>query len=411
MSSPIKFPVGGAWKSRWQKGKKGPLANAFNVQITLESPTWCDAFGYDQMRQRIAITRSTPLNESPRNWQDDDGVSLAVWCQREGLQVSPNGVGNVVDMVARRRPFHPVRDWLSGLSWDGTPRVDGWLMTYFGVAPSSYAAAVGRWWMISAVARAFEPGCQADHLLLLEGPQGIGKSTAMQLLVGSQWFADDLPDLANKDSSLAVLDAWVVELAELDAMRRAETTALKGFISRKTESFRPPYGKSMIRAARSCVFVGTTNETSYLKDSSGNRRFWPVRCGAIGRDALVADREQLWAEAVVLYRAGERWWPTPENGSLLAAIESEQRDRVDVDPWQSSVDDFVSGRDRTTVDEVLRHLSKVIDARTMEERGEAIVKRTQTDAIRAARCLRLAGFERTRWRDGEQRVMGFERKR
>jgi predicted P-loop ATPase len=284
-------------------------------------------------------------------------------------------------------------------------------MTYFGVAPSSYAAAVGRWWMISAVARAFEPGCQADHLLLLEGPQGIGKSTAMQLLVGSQWFADDLPDLANKDSSLAVLDAWVVELAELDAMRRAETTALKGFISRKTESFRPPYGKSMIRAARSCVFVGTTNETSYLKDSSGNRRFWPVRCGAIGRDALVADREQLWAEAVVLYRAGERWWPTPENGSLLAAIESEQRDRVDVDPWQSSVDDFVSGRDRTTVDEVLRHLSKVIDARTMEERGEAIVKRTQTDAIRAARCLRLAGFERTRWRDGEQRVMGFERKR
>jgi putative DNA primase/helicase len=138
MSSPIEFPAGDGWKLRWQRGKgKKPLPNAANVETTLlASPTWRDAFGFDEMRQRIAITRSTPLNESPRNWQDDDGVSLAVWCQREGLQVTPNAVGPVVDMLARRRPFHPVRDWLSGLSWDGEPRVDLWLIRYLGVSPS-----------------------------------------------------------------------------------------------------------------------------------------------------------------------------------------------------------------------------------------------------------------------------------
>jgi predicted P-loop ATPase len=413
MSSPIEFPAGDGWKLRWQRGKgKKPLPNAANVETTLlASPTWRDAFGFDEMRQRIAITRSTPLNESPRNWQDDDGVSLAVWCQREGLQVTPNAVGPVVDMLARRRPFHPVRDWLSGLSWDGEPRVDLWLIRYLGVSPSPYAAAVGRWWLISAVARAFVPGCQADYVLLLEGEQGIGKSTAMQALVGAEWFADDLPDLSAKDSSMAALDSWVIELAELESLRKAEVTQLKAFVTRRAESFRPPYGKSMVRAPRSCVFCGSTNETAYLKDASGNRRFWPVRCGAIDRDALAADREHIWADAVGLYRAGNRWWPDAKDGNLLKQIEQEQADRIDSDPWQVPIDQFVIGRDRVTVDEVLGHLGKVIDARTLEERGEAMVRRTQMDANRASRCLRLAGFERTRWRDGERRIMGFERKR
>jgi predicted P-loop ATPase len=148
-----------------------------------------------------------------------------------------------------------------------------------------------------------------------------------------------------------------------------------------------------------------------LKDASGNRRFWPVRCGAIDRDALAADREQIWAEAVALYRAGNRWWPDAKDGNLLKQIEQEQADRIDSDPWQVPIDQFVIGRDRVTVDEVLGHLGKVIDARTLEERGEAMVRRTQMDANRASRCLRLAGFERTRWRDGERRIMGFERKR
>jgi len=402
------------WKAKLRRTDKEKVkALLINADIALRhAPEWEGAFEWDAMRQRVRLVAESPIGGAvPRDWTDDDDCKLAIWMQSEGIEVGRDTVGPVVQALAKDNSVHPVRQFLESLHWDGEPRVDSWLMRYLGVKAGAYSVSVGRWWLISAVARAYDPGCQADHVLVLEGEQGLGKSTAVQALVGPEWFADDLPDLANKDAHLAALDSWVIELAELESLRKAEVTQLKGFITRKTESFRPPYGKSMIRAARSCVFVGTTNRTDYLRDESGNRRFWPVRCSGIDREALAADREQIWAEAVVLYFDGAKWWPDAKDGSLLKLIEQEQRDRVDTDPWQGPIDQFVAGRDRVTIDEVLAHLAKVIDPRTNDERGEAVVKRTQLDSNRAGRCLRLAGLERGRWRDGDLRITGFERKR
>lgn len=387
-----------------------------NADIALRhAPQWEGAFEWDAMRQRARLVAESPIGGAvPRDWADDDDVRLAIWMQSEGIDVGRDTVGPVVQALAKECSVHPVRQFLESLQWDGEPRVDGWLQRYLGVVASPYVASVGRWWLISAVARAFKPGCQADHVLLLEGEQGIGKSTVIQALVGPEWFSDDLPDLANKDANLAALNSWVIELAELESLRKAEVTQLKGFITRREENFRPPYGKSMVQVARSCVFVGTTNRTDYLRDETGNRRFWPVRCGSIDREAIAADREQIWAEAVALFRDGAKWWPDKTDGEVLKQIEQEQSDRVDTDPWQGPIDQFLVGRDRVTIEEVLAHLAKVIDPRTMEERGEAVVRRTQADANRAGRCLRLAGFERGRWpvegNPGE-RVSGFKRKK
>jgi len=402
------------WKALLRRTKSEEVKSLLiNANIALRhAPEWEGAFEWDAMRQRVRLVAAVPIGGTvPRDWIDDDDVRTAIWMQSEGVDVGRDTVGPVVQALAKEAPVHPVREFLNSLRWDGEPRVDGWLTRYMGVAASSYAASVGRWWLISAAARAFEPGCQADHLLVLEGPQGIGKSTAVSTLVGAEWFADDVPDLGNKDASLAALNSWVIELAELDTVRKAEVTQLKAFITRKVEAFRPPYGKSMIQAPRSCVFIGTTNRTDYLRDESGNRRFWPVKCGSIDREALAADREQIWAEAVAMFKDGQKWWPDVTDGAVLAQIEAEQAERIDVDPWQAAVNAFVADKDRVTVDAVLAHLTKVIDPKTFEERGEAIVKRTQAEANRAGRCLKLAGFEKGRWREGDERVSGFERKK
>jgi len=402
------------WKALLRRTENGKVKQLLiNADLTLRhAPEWQGAFEWNSMRQRARLVAAVPIGGTvPRDWTDDDDVRTAIWMQSEGVDVGRDTVGPVVQALAKEAPVHPVREFLGSLRWDGEPRVDSWLTRYMGVAPSSYVSSVGRWWVLSAVARAFHPGCQADHLLVLEGPQGIGKSTAISTLVGAEWFADDLPDLGDKDASLAALNSWVIELAELDTVRKAETTQLKAFITRKQEAFRPPYGKSMIQAQRSCVFVGTTNRTDYLKDESGNRRFWPVKCGSIDREALAADREQIWGEAVALFKDGAKWWPDVTDGAVLALIEQEQAERIDTDPWQGAVNAYVVNKDRVTIDAVLAHLSKVNDPTTFQERGEAIVKRTQQDANRAGRCLRLAGFEQGRWRDGDERVRGFERKK
>lgn len=402
------------WKAllrRTESEKVKPLL--INADIALRhAPEWAGSLQWDAMRQRVRLVAAVPIGGTvPRDWTDDDDVLTAIWMQSEGVEVGRDTVGPVVQALAKDTQVHPVREFLDSLRWDGEPRVDGWLTRYMGVAPSSYTASVGRWWLISAVARAFKPGCQADHLLVLEGPQGIGKSTAISTLVGAEWFADDVPDLANKDASLAALASWIIELGELDTVRKAEVTQLKAYITRRVEAFRPPYGKAMVQVPRSCVFIGTTNRSDYLKDESGNRRFWPVRCGSIDREALAADREQLWAETVALFKDGAKWWPDVTDGAVLSQIEAEQAERIDTDPWQGAVNAFVADMDRVTVDAVLAHLGKVVDPKTLEDRGEAIVKRTQADANRCGRCLRLAGFEQSQWREGDKRVRGFERKK
>jgi predicted P-loop ATPase len=232
------------------------------------------------------------------------------------------------------------------------PRVDRWLSYYLGAEPSPYVARIGQMFLIAMVARVTEPGCKADYMLVLEGEQGIGKSRACAVLAGP-WFSDSMPDItSDKDASQHLRGKWLIEVAELSATRRAESEALKAFISRNVERYRPSYGRKEVIEPRQCVFVGTTNQSAYLKDDTGARRFWPVKVGVVDTDALSHDRDQLFAEAAHLYLEEANWWP--DDGFEIEHIKPQQENRFEVDAWHQAVAAHIASLSRVRVTDVAR---------------------------------------------------------
>ena len=332
---------------RGRASKAGPgepkaiLANA--VTAFRNAPEWAGVLAFNEFSLSVVMQRAPVFGGSAgAAWTDHEDRLAADWLQHQGIFVSVEVAGQAVQAAARNHSFHPVRDYLTGLKWDGTKRADGWLSLYMGVETSDYVAAVGQRWLLSAVARIFEPGCKADCVLIVEGPQGIRKSTALRVLA-QPWFADELAELGSKDASMQVAGVWVLEISELDAMTRAEVSKVKAFASRAVDRYRPPYGRHLVEAPRQCVFAGSVNHSTYLRDETGGRRFWPVTCTrAILVDELARDRDQLWAESVMAYRAGARWWiDTPE---LSAQAEDEQSARYEGSAWDDLIGAWLAQR-------------------------------------------------------------------
>ena len=300
------------WLLDCQRTEKGGLiCNQANAVIALEG-LFPDGFGFDEMLQAPVLRQALSNAEPPslRAIRDTDLSVLQNKLQHVGFQrIGWDTVHRAVQVVSERRKFHPVRGYLEALEWDGKQRLSKFLPVYFGTADSAYERRIGHMFLISMVARIFEPGCKADHLLVLEGPQGILKSTACRVL-GGEWFSDHLPDITQgKDASQHLRGKWLIEVSEMHAMGRAEATQLKSFITRHVERFRPSMAAIEVIEPRQCVFIGTTNKDTYLRDETGGRRFWPVKAGTIDIAALERDRDQLFAEAVVRYHNGEHWWP------------------------------------------------------------------------------------------------------
>jgi predicted P-loop ATPase len=281
-----------------------------------------------------------------------------------------------------------VRTYLNSLYWDGIERVDRWLTSYLGADDTEYSRAVGARWLISAVARIVRPGAKADCCLILEGPQGIRKSTALRT-IAYEYFTDELADLGSKDAAMQTRGVWIIELSELDNLSHAEVARIKAFISRTTDRFRPPYGMRLVESPRQCAFAGTVNHGTYLRDETGGRRFWPAVCGRIDIDALAHDREQLWAEAKVRFESGSVWWL--DTADLVQLAAAQQEARYEGDPWEEVIGPWLECRESAAVSEILQKCISKPQAQW-----------TQTDKLRAARCLRAQGWVRYRERRGNR---------
>ena len=314
-----------------------PTAELGNVSMVLRfDEAWAGSLGFDEFTSNIMLKRDVlahPRLKVGPVLEEHFGY-IQEWFQLAAQHrgVSQQTIMQAAYMVSKENASHPVLEYLADLDpW--TPetdeaRLDTWIIKYLGAEDKPVNRIIGRKWLISMIARVKNPGCQADHMPILEGDQGIRKSTAMRTLVPNQeWFTDRLPDISSKDADIQLQGKWLIEWAELDTLTRAETGRVKAFITQQVSRFRPPYGKIAADFKRQSVFVGTSNTYDYLKDETGGRRFWPVRLGfgKIDIEALKRDRDLLWAEALYRFEAGEIWWPDDEAEQRLLAVEQEER--------------------------------------------------------------------------------------
>jgi predicted P-loop ATPase len=374
------------------------------ITVARSHPQVAGLFALDEFRQRPMLMRTPPWARReetfPRPTRDADLVEFLAWLQRQGIHIQgKNTIRTVLASIIRDCVFHSVRDYLDGLVWDGKPRLDSWLIHYLGVEPiENYTGPAGRWWMLSAVARIYQPGCLAKYVLIIEGPQDLGKSSVFAAL-GGEWFTDDIAALGSKDSIMQVGNAWIVELAELDSMRRVAVSTIKAFISRKVDQFRPPYGEHIIAQPRQCALGATVNPAGhYLNDKTGAVRFWPQKAVKIDLAALQSDRDQLWAEAVVRYKSGEQWWP--DNSFEPQAEQEARSESVADDPWYDLVEHWLQHQSKAefSIYEILTGAVAVSTVR-MDKRAERRVGVILRYFGYEARTVRVPGSPKTcrRW--------------
>jgi predicted P-loop ATPase len=365
-----------------------------NAVIALRhAPEWDDRIWFDAFHNRPVLRGVPPWSNksfADEPWSDLFTNLATNWMQHQGLIVSQEIVGSAAWTVAHDQWFHPVRQYLEGCrrDWDGTKRIEIWTTTYLGTPNTPYSRAVGQRWLISPIARVMEPGCKADCSLVLEGPQGMLKSELLRRL-GYPWVTDDMggSDPGSKDAAIQIAGVWILELPELEQFtdsRDRHVTRTKSFMSRSTDRFRPPYGRTPVLQPRQCVFGCTTNKREYLPDETGNRRWWPIVCTRIDLDLVARDRDQLFGEAVALYERGEPWWlDTPELNRLATA---EQEDRYVADAWGEKIADYVATVSSVSVAEIL---ANVINLKEPALWG-------QSEQNRVVRCLRSLGWEQDR---------------
>jgi predicted P-loop ATPase len=330
------------WRTQLQQTKSGELKpSTFNADLFLRhSPEWQGVLTFNEMTLYIETAQPPPwpVYKSDNHWEKDDTTKTYLWLQAHGVGISsPVLTLDVIKAIAREHPFHPIERYLTGLVWDGTPRIDSWLTTYLGAEDLPVNRAMGAKYLIQAVARMMRPGCQADATLVVIGPQGFGKSSTFRVLAGPEYFGADLSDLGSKDSKIELCSCWIVELGEF-ITHRSELER-KSFLTQAVDTFRPPYEVAAKKVKRSCVFAATSNDNSPLTDATGGRRYWSVTCGITRSKAdiekLKANRDQLWAEAFQRYQAGEPWHA--DSPEFQAALDVEQESRYAGGPYDPAI--------------------------------------------------------------------------
>lgn len=369
------------------------------VSILRNDERWQNVIAFDQMGGRVMKLRAPPFDCGEiGEWMDIDDARLEHWLATtyQLRRLSSDAITKAVLLVADLNRYHEVQDYLGALKWDNKPRLKHWLFTYLGAEPSDYAEAVGTKWMVSAVARAMRPGCKVDNVLILEGEQGVGKSTVFKILF-QPWFTDAAFEIGSTDGYQIMRGMWCVELAELDSFNRAEASRSKAFFTRNEDRYRNPYGRKPVLVQRTGVFAGSVNHATYLKDDTGNRRYWPVRVesgsGRMQLTDLALDRDQLWAEAFQLHQSGFEWWVRaserglyePEQDARFIGDALESRIRL----WLDKSDEAGMAVDYVRLDQVM---TGALHAEPM--------KMTLVEQQRVGRLMQRIGWLRERESSG-----------
>lgn len=368
--------------------------------------------GLDQFSGLQVKRRKAPWPTEPGEWTENDDFLLGLYLaeQHDLVLAAIGDIEKGVAQAARHHAFNPVTEYMDACAdaWDRQQRVATCFSTYWGARDSEYLRLIATMFMVGIAKRAYFPGCKHDYAPVFEGGQGEGKSTALSILAG-QWFADTPFRMGEKDGFLSIQGVLLYEVAELEQFNRSEVTAIKAFMSSATDRFREPYGRRMKNVPRRCAFAATTNENEYFKDTTGNRRFWPVDTGRLDLDGLKRDRDQLFGEAVHMMRAGVKHWPTRDQQVLIINEQQENREIPDV--WHGRVYEYLEGidsdgkptlagkRNRVTARELLTkglhyELSKLGPAKQESMRISAIMRKLGWIKGREATGARERYFER-----------------
>ena len=319
-----------SWKEKLKFTEKGGLAQTIeNVVLILQNDTrLAGCLAFDEMNHNIVVKRSLPWRRvnGPSQWIDSDDAALRYFLERVYGLGGKDRIFDAVNVVALKHSFHPVRDYLDGCTWDGVARVDTLLIDYLGAEDNEYTRAVTRKALVAAVARVYRPGIKFDYMLTIRGKQGIGKSTIFAKL-GGEWFSDTFTTMQGKDAYEQVQGVWIMEVGELAGMRKAEAETIKLYISKQVDRFRPAYGRRLQEFPRQCIFIGTTNESQFLRDTTGNRRFWVVDTPNDPTHDLWEELNEdtvrlIWAEAVELYKKGEKLYLTKKLEDMAREIQA-----------------------------------------------------------------------------------------
>lgn len=330
------------WQTALELDKQGKIKDTLdNIVLIIRNDPELQSLAFNKHRDGIDARNGLPWSQMKEGWNDSDNAALKVYISNKYGVYSPTKTKDAILAVAAERAYHPIKEYLDNLpSWDGIYRVETLLVDYFGATDNSYTRAVTRKTMVAAVARIYHPGTKFDSVLILNGPQGIGKSTFFAKLAGD-WFSDSLTltDMKDKAGPEKLQGYWMLELGELAGMRKTDVEVVKSFISRCDDKYRASYGVNVESHPRQCVIVGSTNaESGFLRDITGNRRFWPVRISGNGKKKAwqmsVYDVEQIWAETLVLYEKGEKLYLEGDDVHLAT---SEQDDAMESDEREGLV--------------------------------------------------------------------------
>nr|DAZ38205.1 MAG TPA: virulence associated protein E [Caudoviricetes sp.] len=330
------------WQTALELDKQGKIKDTLdNIVLIIRNDSELESIAFNKHRDGIDARDGLPWEQMKGGWNDSDNAALKVYLSNKYGIYSPTKTKDAILAVAAERSYHPIKEYLDHLpEWDGIDRVETLLIDYFNATDNSYTRAVTRKMMVAAVARIVHPGTKFDSVLILNGPQGIGKSTFFAKLAGD-WFSDSLTltDMKDKAGPEKLQGYWILELGELAGMRKTDVEVVKSFISRSDDKYRASYGVNVESHPRQCIIVGSTNaESGFLRDITGNRRFWPVRISGDGKrkawQMSIYDVEQIWAETLVLYAKGEKLYL---EGSDVELATNEQADAMESDEREGLV--------------------------------------------------------------------------